>query len=84
MDLFFNVDGVGTETGFETAGCVVSVEEDAAPRVLVTGAEVVVAAVVVAVEAKPLYQYMFNKKLSLVYLQIFVQIHQILPRKELS
>jgi hypothetical protein len=54
MDLFFNVDGVGTETGLaETAGCVVSVKDE----VLVAGAEavVVVAVVVAVVEARSIY-----------------------------
>lgn len=48
MDLFFNADGVGTETGLaETAGCAVSVDEFVLPRVLVVGADEAVDAAVV-------------------------------------
>lgn len=52
MDLFFNVDGVGTEIGLaETAGCVVRVELTPPPSADVAGVVVLVVVVVVAVVA---------------------------------
>lgn len=56
MDLFFNVDGVGTETGLaETAGCVVRVEA-LVPSADVAGV-VVAALLVVEVVAANLNPY---------------------------